>query len=88
MDIDVMRANVKALMEYREAEGTELGEAWELLCDLWNRADYLSMEISECCEKEILRQVEYCKAHCRIEESEETITRTVKTIELIWDDEY
>jgi len=76
---------IDELQKYIELEGTELGEAWNLLCSIHNRHDYLSDKFTIAIRKEIKEQLDYLKKHTTIVKEERTQTYTVSDI--VWNDE-
>ena len=70
------------LIRYAQLDGTEWGEAMELLIQLSERLDYVSDELSAMIQKEINDSLAYVKANAEIIETEETFTR--KYSDLVW----
>jgi len=59
------------LQDVAHMEGTEMGEVWYQLCDLWNKRDYISEELRAILEQELIKEAEMSHTHYRI------ITETV-----------
>jgi len=71
------------LKKYAELEGTELGEACELIITLYGYGDYVSEEFEKSVIEEIKYQLQNFKDHCKIVEGEITTTHITKDLE--WD---
>lgn len=78
---------IEELEPYMEIEGTELGEAWNLLCDIHNRCDYLSDHFGQEIRKEIKEQLEYIKKHAKITEEKIDPKQSYVIKDIVWDNE-
>lgn len=61
-------------------EGTELGETWVMLCQLWRHRDYLNEPMYKALEDEIKKTFKYLKENSKIETREETQVVTIKEL--------
>jgi len=70
--------SLKLLEEFGEYEGTEVGELWATLLDLYHRRDYLDPEskLIPLLEEEIINQATWAKQNFELVEEAETYTRT------------
>jgi len=50
---------IEILEEKREYEGTEVGKTWGILCDLYNRRDYITDKFKKQVIKEIITEAEF-----------------------------
>ena len=73
---------IEELREYAKIEGSELGEALELLCEIDNLKDYLSSAFGKAIEKEIDYELNFMKNNTKIIVREYTQTNEYK--ELVW----
>jgi len=73
---------IEELREYAKIEGSELGEALELLCEIDNLKDYLSSAFGKAIEKEINYELNFMKNNTKIVVREYTQTNEYK--ELVW----
>jgi len=74
---------VKKLNEYASLEGSETGEMWSGLADLWrHRGGAFSASFEKALVKEILREAKRIDKECEI--VEEDVTRTYKSRCLKW----
>lgn len=80
---DAVRSKAEALRVYAEIGGTEVEEMCIYLIQIAQRTDFLTDEFIVALDKELGDNLNAYKDYSRIVETEETFTRTVKTIE--WD---
>ena len=78
-----LREQCKELEEYAELMNDELGELCTILSRLSSYSDYYSDEFGDALVKEIKDQLQNIVENARVVEEEETITRTVRSLE--WD---
>jgi len=52
---------IEELVRASQNEGTETGECWGRLCDMWRYGDYVSDEFEIALEKEIRHQHKFMK---------------------------
>ena len=77
---------VAKLEECAYLEGSEIGETWEALLALWSRQDYISnKKLVKQLRDHIISEAKEIEKNWEITESEETTTRTIKTLEYIGD---
>jgi hypothetical protein len=69
------------LMIYAKLDGTEWGETMDALCHLAGYKSYISEKLGKMLTKEISDNLKYAKKHCKIVETVETRTVTIKEIE-------
>ena len=69
------------LLVYSNLDNTEWGEMITALQQLWQYRDYLSKELSEDLDQEILAQHEWAVNNLQIVEEKITETRTYKRLE-------
>ena len=69
------------LLVYSNLDNTEWGEMITTLQQLWQYRDYLSKELSEDLDQEILAQHEWAVNNLQIVEEKITETRTYKRLE-------
>ena len=69
---------LKLLEEFGEYEGTEVGELWTTLLDLYHKRDYLDPEskLIPLLKEEIINQATWAKQTLELVEETETYTRT------------
>lgn len=72
---------IEELTAYAELDGTELGETFIALINLWNTRTYLSEKLVKALEKEIKANLADVKENAEIIETEETFTRKVSYLE-------
>lgn len=61
-----------------ELEGSELGDYWTLLCELYASPDFSTTKsFLSSVEKEIISQYKFLKSNFKLETREEQYTRTV-----------
>lgn len=72
---------IEELIVYANLDGTEWGEMITALQQLWQYRDYLSKELSEDLDQEILAQHEWSVNNLQIVEEKITETRTYKRLE-------
>lgn len=72
---------IDELLVYANLDGTEWGEMITALQQLWQYRDYLSKELSEDLDQEILAQHEWAVNNLQIVEEKITETRTYKRLE-------
>lgn len=72
---------VEELCKYAEIDGTEWGEMIIAMRDLWHYRDYLSKELSEGLDQEILSQHEWAVNNLQIVEEKVIETRTYRRLE-------
>ena len=72
---------IDELLVYANLVGTEWGEMITALQQLWQYRDYLSKELSEDLDQEILAQHEWSVNNLQIVEEKITETRTYKRLE-------
>ena len=81
---------IEELQKYIELEGSELGEAWAMLCEIHNRGDYLSESFKNAIRREIKKQYDYVKKHAKIVKRKSKCFNCnnglVDVIDLEWDD--
>lgn len=70
------------LDEVSPYEGSEVGEYWRCLCDLWDRNDICSDEFKTALEKEIVSEA--TRTHTEFELVEDTVTFTKPVKNLEW----
>ena len=80
MTISVDKA-LDELLVYSNLDNTEWGEMITALQQLWQYRDYLSKELSEDLDQEILAQHEWSVNNLQIVEEKITETRTYKRLE-------
>ena len=70
------------LSELAHDEGTELGEAWDILAGMWSRRDCVGDEFAVALEKEIKEQATWVRENCKMIEVEIPLreARTVRKI--------
>lgn len=86
MDPKERREKVKILKKAASLEGSEVGETWHLLVDIFNRLqiDYVSEEFAEAFLKEIDQQIESFEAEFEFIDEEREVTKTERVVDLIW----
>ena len=72
---------IDELLVYANLDGTEWGEMITTLQQLWQYRDYLSKELSEDLDQEILAQHTWAVNNLQIVEEKITETRTYKRLE-------
>lgn len=72
---------IDELLVYANLDGTEWGEMITALQQLWQYRDYLSKELSEDLDQEILAQHEWSVNNLQIVEEKITETRTYRRLE-------
>lgn len=74
-----IRKKAEKLMEYANLEGSEIGEACRLLCDLAGYTDYIGDDLAEHLEKEIEFQLLHFQVNSKI--VEKTVKHSYKELE-------
>ena len=78
---ELSNTEYKQLKEYTELEGSELGEACNMLLEVLGYRDYLSKEFKEALEKEMKAQLKNFKDNCKIVTKKVKLTQVVKELE-------
>ncbi len=80
--IPTLEESLEILEEFGEHEGTEVGELWATLLDLYHKRDYLDPEskLIPLLEAEIISQATWAKQNFELVEETEIETITYKTL--------